>query len=338
MLVAMLSCTMPGPALASPSDAWITTKIKLALLTTEGVSGTAVRVDTINHRVTLHGKVRSGEEREKAESVAKTIDGVQGMVNLLEVVARRNEKAVQRSDDRINKGVTQALKANASLNGSSISLKSVNNGVVLLVGTAKTLADHLSAVEVAAGVPGVRRITSEIQSPDTLTDAEIWRDAKKAQVSNAAYGVGNASRDVYITSMTKMRLLADSRTPALDINVDTRDGVVTLFGMVPGKEAKRAAEADARKVSGVKRVMNELQVVSSATQPAVKANDDDIERDMRKTFQDHADFKDISIQVKNCAARLTGTVSTGMDRLEAAMVARATQGVCSVQDDLRIAD
>jgi len=59
---------------------------------------------------------------------------------------------------------------------------------------------------------------------------------------------------------------------------------------------------------------------------------------MKKTFQDPADFKDISIQVKNCAARLTGTVPTGMERLEAAVVARATLGVCSVQDDLRIAD
>ena len=274
VLAAVLGCTMAGPALAAPTDAWITTKVKLALLTTEGVSGTAVSVDTINHRVTLYGKVRSGEEKEKADSVAKAINGVQGVVNLLEVVAPRHKKAVQRSDDRITKDVTQALKADTSLKGSSISLKSVNNGAVLLVGTAKTLADHLSAVEVAAGVPGVRRVTSEIQSPYTLADAEIWRDSKKARLSNAAYGVGNASRDVYITSVTKMRLLADRRTPALDINVDTRDGVVTLFGMVPGDEAKRAAEADARKVSGVRRVRNELQVVPSAKQPGVKAQDD----------------------------------------------------------------
>jgi osmotically-inducible protein OsmY len=34
------------PAQAGPSDAWITTKAKAALLTTEGVSGTAINVDT----------------------------------------------------------------------------------------------------------------------------------------------------------------------------------------------------------------------------------------------------------------------------------------------------
>ena len=58
----------------------------------------------------------------------------------------------------------------------------------------------------------------------------------------------------------------DSRTPALDINVETHAGVVTLFGIVPSQDAKSAAEADARKVSGVKRVVNELQVVVSAKQ------------------------------------------------------------------------
>lgn len=337
LLAAVLSGALAAPALAVQPDAWITTKSKLALMTTEGVSATAVSVDTVNQQVTLHGKVRSAEEKAKAETVVKTIDGVKGVRNLLEVVAPRHEKAVQRSDDDIKKQVNTALQAQPSLKDSAITVQSVNNGVVLLAGTAKTLTDHLSAVEVAARVPGVRRVASEIQSPDTLADREIWRE-RAAQKSNADYGVTDASRDVWITSMVKMRLLADSQTPALDINVDTRDGVVTLFGIVPAKEAKRAAEADVRKVSGVKHIQNELQVVASAKQPAVKAQDEDIQRDVKKNFQDRADLKDVDIAVKNCVARLTGTVPNGTQRLEAAIVARSTVGVCSVQDDLRITD
>jgi osmotically-inducible protein OsmY len=296
-----------------------------------------VSVDTVNQQVTLHGKVRSAEEKAKAEAVVKTITGVQGVRNLLEVVAPRHEEAVQRSDDDIKKHVAKALKTDAALKDSSITVQSVNNGAVLLAGTAKTLTDHLSAVEVASGVPGVRHVSSEIQSPDILADKEIWRE-RPAQKSNAEYGVADASRDLWITSMAKMRLLADSRTPALDINVDTRDGVVTLFGIVPGNEAKRAAEADARKVSGVRRVSNELQVVASAKQPAVKAQDDEIEPEVKKALQNHEELKGVNVAVKNCVARLTGTVPSGMQRLEAAVVARSTPGVCSVQDDLRIVD
>ena len=257
------------------------------------------------------------------------------MRNLLEVVPARHEQAVQRSDDDIKKQVNTALQAQPSLKDSAITVQSVNSGVVLLAGTAKTLTDHLTAVEVASRVPGVRHVSSEIQSPDTPAHKEIWRE-RPAPKSNAEYGAADAARDVWITSMAKMRLLADSRTPALDINVDTRDGVVTLFGIVPGNEAKRAAEADARKVSGVRRVRNELQVVPSAKQSGVKAQDDEIEREVKKALQKHEDLKGVDVAVKNCVARLTGSVSTSMQRLAAAVVARSTPGVCSVQDDLRI--
>jgi len=337
LFAAVLSCTLAVPALATPSDTWITTKCKLALITTEGVSATDVSVDTINQRVTLHGKVPSAAEKAKAETAVKSIDGVQGVRNLLEVVAPQHEKAVERSDVEVKEHLVGALKADASLKDSSITVQSVNNGVVLLGGTAKTLTDHLSAVEVASGVAGVRHVSSEIQSPDALADQEIWRE-RAAQKVDGDYGTADASRDVWITSMAKLRLLADSQTPALDINVDTRDGVVTLFGMVPAIEAKNMAEADVRKVSGVRNVKNELQVVASSQQPAVKAQDADLQRDVKKGLQNRGDLKDVDIEVKNCVARLTGTVPTGMQRLEAAVVARSTVGVCSVQDDLRIVD
>jgi osmotically-inducible protein OsmY len=71
------------PQPGRPPDAWITLKTKLALLTTEGVSGTAIKVDTVFGRVTLHGKVGSAEEKTKAETVAQKIDGVKARAQLL---------------------------------------------------------------------------------------------------------------------------------------------------------------------------------------------------------------------------------------------------------------
>ena len=98
-------------------------------------------------------------------------------------------------------------------------------------------------------------MATEVESPDKLADDEIRRsepgkpDTKRSMTDSAS--------DLSITAATKMHLIADSSTPALDINVDTRNGVVTLFGIVPSKASKQAAEADARKVGGVTRVMNE---------------------------------------------------------------------------------
>lgn len=334
ILAVTVCCALgAGTALAAPSDTWITAKSKLALLTADGVRGTAVRVDTVNQQVTLQGKVRSAEESAKAESVAKAIEGVTSVRNLLEVVPQQDEKAVQASDDDIETQVNKALQAQTALKDTNV--KSVNNGHVVLRGSTKTMTDHLSAIEVATDVTGVRQVTSTNESPDSLADEEIWRE-RTEKASDSEYGMVDASRDVWITSMSKMRLMADSDTPALDINVDTRNGVVTLFGMVPDEKAKKAAEANVRKVSGIKDVKNELQVVAKAKQPAVKALDDDLQREVEKRFQERATLKDIDIVVENCVARLTGTVPSGTQRLEAAVVARSTPGVCSVKDDLRI--
>jgi len=336
VLAVVVSVVLAAPVGAATPDAWITTKTKLSLLTTEGVSGTAIHVDTILGKVTLHGKVRTAEEKAKAESIAKKIDGVLEVRNVLQIVTPQREKAVQLSDDALKQRIEKELQADSSLKDSSISVKSVNKGVVLLAGTAKTLSAHLRAVETVAWVPGVERVASEIKSPDTLADAEIWREPTARGESSKDSGIRNTASDIWITSATKMRLLTDSRTPALDINVETHAGVVTLFGIVPSQDAKSAAEADARKVSGVKRVVNELQVVASAKQAEVKARDEDIESEVKKAFE-KSDLKDISVEVKNGVVRLKGTIPSGSRRLDAAVLARSVKGVRAVKDDLRLA-
>ena len=89
-------------------------------------------------------------------------------------------------------------------------------------------------------------------------------------------------------------------------------------------------------MSGVKHVVNELQVVASAKQAEVKARDEDIESEVKKALE-KSDFKDISVEVKNGVVRLKGTVPTGSRRLDAAVLARSVKGVRAVKDDLRLA-
>lgn len=332
----LLGLTIAAPVLAAQPDAWITTKSKLTLLTTDGVSATAVSVDTINQHVTLHGTVRTTEEKAKAASAVAKIEGVKSVRNLLQVVAEKNKKAVERSDAELREHVEKALKADPVLKPSRIRVESVNNGVVLLSGQANSMLAHLGAIEVVSNVPGVRHVSSEIQSPDVIADSEIWREHASVK-PDAGYDAVDAARDAWMTGMVKMRLLADRRTPALEINVDTRDQVVTLFGIVADTEAKVAAESDVNQVQGVRKVRNELQVVAAAKQPAVEARDADVQRDVDLAFQNRPDLKGITVEIKNCVARLSGAVGTGGQRLEAAVVARSTVGVCSVQDDLRVA-
>jgi osmotically-inducible protein OsmY len=325
----------PGAALAAP-DGWITAKTKMALLTAEDVPATQINVDTVDGRVTLHGTVASAEEKARAEKAARTVEGVREVRNLLQVARGGRTETAKASDEQLEQQVSDALERDRSLEDSSVSVQSVNQGVVLLAGKAASVSDHLRALERAREVPGVRQVKSEIQSPDRIADAEVRADREKAE--SGTRGVGTAATDMWITSATKMRLLANADTPALDINVDTADGVVTLFGIVATPAAKTAAEAEARRVNGVTSVRNELQVVPKAREDQVEARDDQVEKDVEAALSRRATLSDadIDVDVKNGVARLTGTVPNQQERLEAAIAARSTRGVRAVQEDLRI--
>jgi osmotically-inducible protein OsmY len=145
---------------ADSPDAWLTLKTKVALLTAKDVSGTAIDVDTAEGRVTLHGKVATAEERAKAEQVARGIDGVQDVQNLLQVVPEAKRDVVQTSDSEVRERVEEALRADESVKG--VSVASVNAGVVLLDGKVTSLRQSVRALEIANKVPGVRQVASEM--------------------------------------------------------------------------------------------------------------------------------------------------------------------------------
>jgi osmotically-inducible protein OsmY len=149
-------------AVADTSDSWITTKAKITLLTTDGVSGTKVNVDTVDGKVTLHGKVPTAGEKAKAETAVRGLDGVKEVKNLLQVVPEERKDAVNATDETIKKGVEGVIGADKGLDG--VKVASVNQGVVLLSGKTATLETTLRAIEKTAAVPGVRRVSSEIET------------------------------------------------------------------------------------------------------------------------------------------------------------------------------
>ena len=155
---------LPLRASADSPDTWITTKAKIALLTTDGVSAKAVNVDTVDGKVTLHGKVSTEGEKTKAEQTVRKLDGVKDVKNLLQVVPESQRKAVKANDAEIKKAVEAALEANPSFK--DVKVQSVNEGVVLLAGKTPSLEQKLKAIEVAYDVAGVRRVATEIEAAD----------------------------------------------------------------------------------------------------------------------------------------------------------------------------
>jgi hyperosmotically inducible protein len=159
----VLSCAAGVVRAADTPDAWVTMKTKISLMTTEGVSTSDLNVDTVNGVVTLHGKVSTEAEKTKAGDVARRIDGVKDVKNLLQVVPQSQREVVNRSDAEIKTSVEEAFKANRRVNDSGIKVASVEKGVVLLAGKTKSLEAYLESVQVADAVRGVRRVSTEVE-------------------------------------------------------------------------------------------------------------------------------------------------------------------------------
>ncbi|MCS7279333.1 MAG: BON domain-containing protein [Thermodesulfobacteriaceae bacterium] len=114
------------------------------------------------------------------------------------------------------------------------------NGVVTLTGLVDSEEERQRAIKIAASVEGVRKVINNL------------RIEKRTVVSYLS--------DKEITAKIKVKLIEDSELKALSIDVDTVNGVVTLTGMVESERQKFKAIEHAKSVSGVKKVIDNLQI------------------------------------------------------------------------------
>ena len=316
-------------------DAWITARAKIALLTTRGLTARDVVVDSIAGRVSLSGKVPTAADKRKAEEIVRPIEGVESIRNLLRVVTSRRSQRKRASDATLNGQVAAALTKDPQLASSQIRVVSVTNGLVVLSGTARSSREHLRAIEIARRVRDIRNVESRVTTIPADASLDIWQSHELRQDGP---GVLDAASDLWMTTQTRLKLLADARISALDVSVDSRDGWVTLFGAVPSQQARRAAGEDAASVAGAGRVRNDLEIVPASKQASVAAQDVEIERAVGEAIYKRPEMKRaaIKVEVHNGVVRLSGTVPSEQHRMFAATAARGVLGVRAVEQQISV--
>jgi hyperosmotically inducible periplasmic protein len=85
-------------------------------------------------------------------------------------------------------------------------------------------------------------------------------DQATAEVKDQAANVGDKIDDAAITAKVKTALIGEPGLKALQIDVDTADGVVTLSGTVDSRTSVNRAIQVAQAVQGVRSVDNRLSV------------------------------------------------------------------------------
>jgi osmotically-inducible protein OsmY len=155
--------------------------------------------------------------------------------------------------------------------------------------------------------------------------------------------------DAATTAKIKAKLAADSQTSAIKIDVETNNGAVTLTGTVPSEQEKAKAAELATDEPGVKRVIDNIHVnpnstdstnagerLGQAEQHASRVVDDDAILAKIKSKLIVADLSGVHVDVSSGQVVLTGTVKDGTESTEAETLAKDTDGVTTVKNQLSI--
>lgn len=102
---------------------------------------------------------------------------------------------------------------------------------------------------------------------DKMAEGAAKTEAAADEAGDKMRAAGNAAMDVVddatITAQISAGLAKDPALSALKIDVDTRNGVVTLNGPAPTQDAKDRATRIAQEVKGVGSVVNHLTLPAS---------------------------------------------------------------------------
>jgi hyperosmotically inducible protein len=171
-------------------------------------------------------------------------------------------------------------------------------------------------------------------------------------LGTAVFLVGCSQSDSGISSSVKSRLVADEMVKARDIDVDTRDRVVTLTGTVQSPAEENRALEIARGTNGVADVVDKMSVVSGElgaapttgldTAPAASirgaVSDATITSDVKARLLADSDVSGLRIDVgtHDHVVTLSGTVASAAQKSRAVELAGKADSVVRVEDNLLV--
>ncbi|WP_122574180.1 BON domain-containing protein [Pseudomonas viridiflava] len=211
-----------------------------------------IDVDVEQGTATLKGKVENEVDRELAERIALDIKGIDKVDNQLEtdaaLVSEHGTKAnmAQRFED-----ATLVATVKSKLLWSSVT-EALNidvdskDGVVTLKGRAQSPEAKELAGSLASNTDGVVSVNNLI----SLSAADSIAAKTQPQNLNPVEQLS----DAWVTSKVKSSLIYSRNLDGLNIKVDTKEGLVTLNGVVANFAEKELAVEIARNIRGVKGV------------------------------------------------------------------------------------
>ena len=142
-----------------------------------------------------------------------------------------------------------------------------------------------------------------------------------------------AINDQQIQDEVRDRVSKDKAVASDDLNVQVKDGIVTLTGRVETNAAKAAAGDDAITIDGVRAVANDLEV-----RPAYRRDDTELARDVLRALKTNACVPAEHIKAAIIEGRVTlaGEVHWEVQKMMAEASVKRLHGVTGVVNHITV--
>jgi osmotically-inducible protein OsmY len=227
-----------------------------------------------------------------------------------------------------------ALALNRLLNPFKIEVQ-VEGGTAHLRGEVENEVERQLAEQVALATRGIEKVKNDLQVNAELVERPLERRAYAQRLEDAT-----------LASIIRARLLWSTHTQATPIDVESREGVVTLRGQVSSAEAKELAGVLAGSTEGV-FLVNNLISLSAADMAKLREEQQNIRSEPQVSdawindkiqtsfmYSRNLDGPNIKVATQDGVVRLSGEVVSSEQKTIAVEVARQIRGVRGVDADM----
>lgn len=214
-----------------------------------------VKVSVDNGTATLTGTVNEDVNKQLAKQIALGVSGIEKVDNQIKVEA--DYVAPARTSEERSFGevvddatITATVKSKMLWSKNTDGLKmdvDTRMGKVTLLGSADNGASRELAGRMAENTRGVVAVDNQLVVDEA-------KPVSEDKVDSAGHDTSEAIADTWITTKVKSTFMYSSNVENDDITVSTKDGNVTLSGMVSNGAERALAIELAQNIRGVKSV------------------------------------------------------------------------------------
>lgn len=143
-------------------DTWKSSKVEAALILDERISGYDFDVDVHKAHATLHGQVKTRQERNAAKRVALSVQGIDSVSNQLSLQTESQSDSTSVEDSMISAQINTRLMLGDSLSAADVDVHT-REGIVTLSGVVDSKAEKGRAEAIAREIDHVQSVNNQLE-------------------------------------------------------------------------------------------------------------------------------------------------------------------------------